>query len=211
MTVYTRKLALLATIIVTCSCCSIGRAQNVFFHWETPHVHPLEMTGDGRFLTAVNIADGRLEVFRLDGGSFAHVGSVPTGVDPVSVRARTGSEVWVVNHISDSISVVDLETLTVTRVILTADEPADVVFAKGRAFVTMSQLNEVHVYDPASPESEPVILPIAGEDPRALATDGQRVYAAIFESGNHTTILSEFEVSETRSPYGGQNPPPNGR
>lgn len=29
------------------------------------------------------------------------------GIDPVSVRFRTNNELWVVNHISDSVSVVD--------------------------------------------------------------------------------------------------------
>jgi hypothetical protein len=42
-----------------------------------------------------------------------------------------------------------------------------------------------------------------------LATDGERVYVAIFESGNRTTIIQRLGVSSTTGPYGGQNPPPN--
>ena len=34
------------------------------------------------------------------------LGSVPVGLDTVSVRARTNNEAWVVNHSSDSISIV---------------------------------------------------------------------------------------------------------
>lgn len=40
-------------------------------------------------------------------------GAVPVGLDPVAVRARTNTEAWVVNHISDSVSVVDLATMSV--------------------------------------------------------------------------------------------------
>ena len=45
----------------------------------------------------------------------------------MSVRARTATEVWVVNQVSDSISIVDLTTMNVIDTITTGDEPADVV------------------------------------------------------------------------------------
>lgn len=182
-----------------------------FVNWESPQIHPLEMTPDGLRLLAVNTPDNRLEVFDLATGSPFHVGSVPVGLDPVTVRARTNDEAWVVNHISDSISIVHLPTFRVKQTITTGDEPTDVVFAGSpqRAFVCLSQLNHIKVYDPADLDAPPVVVPIQGEDPRSLATDGTRVFAAIFESGNRSTILSEFEVSDLASPYAGQNPPPN--
>ena len=37
-----------------------------------------------------------------------HAGSVPVGLEPVAVAARTNAEVWVVNHLSDSVSIVDV-------------------------------------------------------------------------------------------------------
>ena len=37
-----------------------------------------------------------------------HTGSVPVGLEPVAVAARTNTEVWVVNHLSDSVSIVDV-------------------------------------------------------------------------------------------------------
>ena len=36
-------------------------------------------------------------------------GSVPVGLEPVAVAARSDDEVWVVNHLSDSVSIVDVE------------------------------------------------------------------------------------------------------
>jgi YVTN family beta-propeller protein len=184
-----------------------------FVNFESPQVSPIAITPSGATLLAVNTADNRLEIFALSRGTPVHVKSVPVGLDPVSVRVRNNTEAWVVNHISDSISVVDLPSGRVVRTITVGDEPADVVFAGSptRAFVTLSQLNRVLVLDPANPTVPGVNVAIQGEDPRALAVspDGTRVYAAIFESGNHSTLLSRNQVNAVSGPYGGQNPPPN--
>ncbi len=188
-----------------------ARAQS-FLNWETPQVHPLDITPDGYKLLACNTADNRLEVFTLTASGPVKAGSVPVGLDPVSVRARTSTEVWVVNHISDSISVVDLTTMNVRATIATGDEPCDVVFAgkPSRAFVSVSQLNQVRVFDSATLAQIGQPIVIEGEDPRAMATDGSSVYVAIFDSGNKTTVLSQQVVSSTVNPYGNDaNPPPN--
>ena len=188
---------------------------SAFVHFESPHVHPLELTPDGTRVLAVNTVDARLEVFDvLPSAPFLrHAGSVVVGLEPVTVRARGNGEAWVVNHISDSISVVDLATLSVKATLLTGDEPCDVVFAgaRERAFVTVSQLNRIEVYNPASLASAPTVINIAGEDPRALVTDGTFVYAAIFECGNDSTVIPETRVSTaSMNPYPGDpNPPPN--
>lgn len=185
-----------------------------FLHFESPHVHPLELTPDAGRLLAVNTVDGRLEVMEVLGKwpYLRAIASVPTGLEPVSVRARTASEAWVVNHVSDSITVVDTASLRVLATILCGDEPCDVVFAGNpqRAFVTLSQRNMIAVYDPSDLTEPPMAIEIAGEDPRALATDGTTVYAAIFESGNDTTIIDAAIVGTAVNPYpGAPNPPPN--
>ncbi|MDZ4773060.1 MAG: YncE family protein [Planctomycetota bacterium] len=198
-------------------------AQSSFVNWENPHVHPLDLTPDGTKLVAVNTADARLEVFDTTGPRLVRLFDVAVGIDPVSVRARTNDEVWVVNHISDSVSIVKLSTRVVVATIKTDDEPADVVFAgtPQRAFVSCSQVNKIQVFDPANTQSAPINVPIVGEEPRSLAVslDGTKVYVAIFESGNATTILGGGNISNNafprnavndfNGPYSGQNPPPN--
>ncbi|MGD9690838.1 MAG: hypothetical protein AB7K52_15150 [Phycisphaerales bacterium] len=197
-----------------------------FVNWESPHVHPMDLTPDRTRLLAVNTADARLEVFAVSsGGDLVRIGSVPVGLDPVSVRARSNNEAWVVNHVSDSVSVVDLDTLRVRATLGTKDEPCDVVFAgaAGRAFVSCQTTREVLVFDPANLAAAPASVSILGESPRALAVspDGSTVFCAVFESGNKTTILGgggimggalafpPNVVSDPLGPYGGVNPPPN--
>jgi DNA-binding beta-propeller fold protein YncE len=193
-----------------------------FINWESPHVSSLAMTPNGTKLLAVNTADNRLEIFDITANGLSHGGhlaSVPVGLDPVSVRPRTNTEAWVINRISDSISIVDLNSMNVIRTIRTADEPGDVVFAGSpqRAFVSIAEPtpglasggSAVAVYDPANLAAPPVMVSLQGREARMLATDGERVYVALFESGNRTTILRRATVNEPDGPYAGQNPPPN--
>ena len=217
--------------LLLASCCliaSIGedaRAGESFVNFESPQVHPLALTTDGGWLVAVNTADNRLEVFDPALDPPAVVVSIPVGLDPVSVRARSATEVWVVNHLSDSVSVIDLGTARVVATLQTADEPADVIFAGSPtlAFVSCSRANLVQVFDPDDLSAAPVDIPLLAEDPRALATDpsGSSVYVAVFESGNDTTVLpTGFRPPGSQpyppdllglvsTPYGGENPPPN--
>lgn len=190
-----------------------SQAQNAFVHWESPHAHPLELSADGTRLVAVNTADHRLEVYAVVAGLPQHQRSIPVGIDPVSVRLRGNAEAWVVNHMSDTISVVDIASGQLLRTIATGDEPADVVFAGSpqRAFVTLSSRNQLQVFDAASPAAALNTLSLDGEEPRALAVspDGSRVYVALFESGNGTTAVPIPAVTNANGPYAGQNPPPN--
>jgi YVTN family beta-propeller protein len=204
---------------------SLADAQNDFVNWETPHVSPVAMTPDGSRLLAVNTTDNRLMIFGFQGNVPVLMDEARVGLDPVSVRARGNVEAWVVNHISDSVSVVDLSTGHVIATLDTDDEPCDVVFAgtPERAFVSCSQANTVLVFDPDDLAVAPVRIAIRGEDPRTLAVSpsGDEVYVAVFESGNQTTILAggtqdfsllpypPLAVSDPAGPYGGQNPPPN--
>src|SRR5690606_2822403 len=144
-------------------------------------------------LAACNTADNRIELFDLSSGTPVWTKSIPVGYDPVSVRFRTPTEAWVVNQISDSISIVDTATGAVSETLRTADEPADVVFAgtPARAFVTCSQADLVQVFSLSNLAADPLEIAINGEDPRMLAVsaDGGEVYAAVYESGNRSTLL----------------------
>ena len=160
-------------------------------NFESPHVHPIDITPNGNTLVSVNTAAHTLEVWNISGTSINPIISIPVGLDPVSVRVRNDSEAWVVNHMSDSVSIVNLDSQTVTQTLKTLNEPSDVVFAgSNRAFVSVSEANSINVFDLNNLNTDPTIIKIAGEEPRSLSvsTDGNTVYAGIYESGNSTTF-----------------------
>jgi DNA-binding beta-propeller fold protein YncE len=189
------------------------------------------MSPDGRHLYAVNTPDNRLEIFRVADGRIASVGSVTVGLEPVAVAARNDDEVWVVNHLSDSVSVVNVKKpkrAHVTRTLLVGDEPRDIVFAQDRAYVTTAHRGQntgrnpqlttpsvgradVWVFNPSALGDTlagvPVtVLSLFADTPRALAVspDGTTVYAAAFRSGNRTTVVNERHVTNN-----GFAPPPS--
>src|SRR5262245_56299681 len=113
-------------------------ARGQYVNFEVSHVHPIDLTPSGGKLLAVNTPDARLEVFTVDaGGNLVPQRSIPVGLEPVTVVARTDSEAWVVNQLSDTVSIVDLTLGTTIRTLVVGDEPTDVAFAAGKAFVAV--------------------------------------------------------------------------
>ena len=170
---------------------SVLRAQYVNF--EAHQTRPVCLSPDGTRLFAVNTPDGRLSVF--DVSNVANplpvlIREIAVGVEPVSVNAISNEEAWVVNEVSDSVSVVSVAAGAVMDTLACKDEPADVVFANGRAFVSCSQNNVVRVFD-LTTHVEIAAIPLEGLNPRSLAVsgDGTKVYAAFKLSGNRTTLL----------------------
>ncbi len=200
-----------------------AQAQKSFWTFETEHTRPLALSPDGTRLFAVNTPDNRLEIYDVTPAGLSYVESVPVGMEPTAVAARSNTEVWVVNHLSDSASIVDVSSspARVVRTILLCDEPRDIVFAGSagnRAFITTARRGQncpiapnlttegigralVQVFDANSLGATAGGTPIAnivlfGDTPRALAksADGATVYAAVFHSGNNTTTISEGAV-----------------
>jgi DNA-binding beta-propeller fold protein YncE len=126
-----------------------------FTLFESGQVRPLALSPSGTLLFAVNTPDNYLEVYRVQEDTLRHQVSVPVGLEPVAVAARSDTEVWVVNHLSDSVSIVHLgpfgRTGRVVRTLLVGDEPRDIVFAgpgHTRAFLTTAHRGQNVPYDP---------------------------------------------------------------
>jgi DNA-binding beta-propeller fold protein YncE len=192
-------------------------AAGEFVTFESGHVRPMALSKDGTRLFVVNTPDARLEVFDVTGSAPVLKESVPVGLEPVAVAIAPNGNIWVVNHLSDSISVVDASSAPakVVNTLLTADEPRDIVFAGPSdrwAFVTAAHRGQnagfdpefnksvgradVWVFDANNPGTKlggkpAAVLNMFADTPRALArnADGSRVYAAAFNSGNKTTII----------------------
>ena len=134
---------------------SAAEASSPYTLFESGQVRPLAMSPDRQRLFAVNTPDNRIEVFRISGNQLVHTTSIPVGLEPVAVAARTNREVWVVNHLSDSVSVVELDadgtSGYVARTLLVGDEPRDIVFAgpqRKRAFITTAHRGQNIPFDP---------------------------------------------------------------
>jgi DNA-binding beta-propeller fold protein YncE len=96
------------------------------------------------------------------------------------VAALNDNEVWVVNHLSDSVSVVDLIGAPhVSRTLLVGDEPQDVVFAGSptRAFITTAHRGQ-HRTDPSIAD-----VPGAG-DPHLTTPGIGRADVWVFDPAN---------------------------
>src|SRR5690606_281093 len=88
---------------------SLEEREASFTAFESGQVRPLALAHGGQALFAVNTTDKRLEVFRPQGNKLQRCGSVPVGLEPVAVAPRSDREVWVVNHLSDSVSIVEVD------------------------------------------------------------------------------------------------------
>ncbi len=194
--------------------------------FESGQVRPIALSADGTRLFVTNTPAHRLEIFAVADGDLSPLGSVPVGLEPVAVAAASASEAWVVNHLSDSISIVRLDGAEprVVRTLLVGDEPRDIVFAgpgNRRAFVTAAYRGQNHpgfqpadlktpglgradvwVFDADAPGGEPLaIINLFADSARGLArnADGSRVHVAAFLSGNQTTtLLNEPDVAAAK-------------
>ncbi len=187
--------------------------------FEVGQVRPLAVSHDGRYLFAANTPDDRLEVFTITDSGIEHSRSISVGLRPVALAEDPQGRVWVVNHLSDSVSVVNVSTGQVEQTLWVGDEPRDIVFAgenQQRAFITTAHRGQNSPIDPqlttpgigradvwvfdsgalsATQDPAPVtIVTLFADTPRALAKspDGNKVYVAAFHSGNQTTALHEF-------------------
>ena len=172
-----RRLTLLAAALVVMAL--PARAVD-FIAFESGPVRPMAMSPDGSRLYVVNTPDARLEIFSIGAGGIAHRASVPVGLEPVAVAARGNGEAWVVNHLSDSVSIVDTAANPprVKRTLLVGDEPRDIVFAgPDRAFITTAHRGQ-HRTDPSLAG-----VPGAG-DPQLTTPGVGRADVWVFDAGN---------------------------
>lgn len=200
--------------------------------FEFGQSRPLALSPNGRYLFVANTPANCLEIYNVESDSPELISSVAVGLEPVAVAARTDTEVWVVNGLSDSVSIVDIRDRPhVARTLLVGDEPRDIVFdGSGRAYITAAYRGQNHptfdiddmlteglgradvwVFDGGNPGAglggTPLtIINLFTDAPRALAVspEGDRVYAAGFMTGNQTTTVDQVSTQQ-----GGGSPAPN--
>ncbi len=174
-----------------------------FVEFESGQVRPIAMSPDGSKLFAVNTPNGTLEIFNITANGLAFLSRVSVGMEPVAVAARNNNEVWVVNHLSDSVSVVSLTgTPHVVRTLLVGDEPRDIVFAgsSGRAFVTTAHRGQQR--------TDPSLANVSGAgDPQFTTAGVPRADVWIFDPANLGNTLGPCLAPDGSISPGG-NPGP---
>jgi YVTN family beta-propeller protein len=166
---------------------------------ESPQFSPIAVSG-GRVFVA-NTPAGTVDV--IDAKTRKVVKRIPVGVDPVCIAVRPdGKEVWVANHVSDSVSVIDTDPASPTHLHVVAtvqefdpktkatkfDEPVGIAFASNeKAYVALSPENQIAVIDVAN-RKVTKRLTILAQEPRAIAVRNGKLYVVPFESGNKTQL-----------------------
>src|SRR5262245_46230996 len=93
---WAKGLGATAVVLFTVGTMRKAQAEPSYWLFETGQVRPLSISPDKKTLFAVNTPDNRLEVFDITKAGLKHRESVPVGLEPVAVAARSNNEVWVV-------------------------------------------------------------------------------------------------------------------
>ena len=165
----------------------------------SPHIHPIETTNTLVYIA--NTPAGTIDV--IDQKTQTITTRIPVGIEPVTVKLRPdGRELWVSNHISDSVSVIKIEPghpfhHTVIATIQDIDpatgatrfdEPCGIAFASNdKAYVALSSENKIAVIDTKTRQVTKNIT-IPAQDPRNIIVSNGTLYVTAFESGNQTQL-----------------------
>ena len=165
----------------------------------SPHASPIRLIDDLVFV--VNTPSDTVDV--IDAGTREIKKRIDVGIDPVSLAVRPdGKELWVSNHVSDSVSVVDTDTASPTflQIVGTVqefdadtratrfDEPVGIAFASNeKAYVALSSENQIAIVDVAS-RNVTGHLRIPAQDPRQIIVRNGVLYVIPFESNNKTQL-----------------------
>ena len=205
MTSLAKRALIDATFLAVVLTLLASRAQSAspaYANFEPAQTNPIRLSADGTRLFAVNTANSSLSVFDVTQPSSPRfLVEIPVGLGPVSVNPLSDDVAWVVNQVSNSISVVSVSKGIVTgtiylRVPLTggqsAGEPMDVVFSGALAYVSISRAHAIGVINIAS-QLLTTTISLFGDSPRAMAVspDGKTIYAAFALAGNGTTLIPD--------------------
>ena len=165
----------------------------------SPHVQPILAVGNQVYVT--NTPSSTVDVVDAEEGTVT--GSIPVGLEPIALALKPDkSQLWVSNHVSDSVNVIDLDPSSPTFHQVVGlidassnqepgqyfDEPAGIAFASdAKAYVALSQENQIAVIDAARLKITKTIA-VPAQDPRAIAVFEDKLFVLPFESNNQTQL-----------------------
>ncbi len=183
-----------------------------YVNFESPPIQSLAVNSDGSMLVVANTPLNALQVFSTQWGpgQLLHLEqTIPVGIDPVAAAFEPGSGgniVWVSNYISDDLSIVNIQTGRVERVVELGDEPSRIIFSpNGRtAFVILEGGAPTADGQLITPSPALAVVDVGSysvvttvdlecNSPRGMAIDPMRglLYISALRSGNNTTVVGE--------------------
>jgi DNA-binding beta-propeller fold protein YncE len=171
-----------------------------FQTFTSPQVNPIVLSPDRAWVYVANTTSNSVSFIRTSNFNIPY--TVPAGVEPVSLAVRPdGLELWVSNHVSDSVSVIDTDPASASyghvietiqpldaKGVAELDEPVGIAFASNsKAYVASSSRNRIAVVD-ATSYSVTGFIEITAQEPRAIAVRNGNLYVAAFESGNRSQL-----------------------
>ena len=163
-----------------------------FIAFDSGPVKPIALSKDGKQMYVTNISDNRLEIFDTSGDTPISIGSVSVGLEPVAVTVLNKNTVLVANHLSDSVSVVNVAgSPSVIHTLLVGDEPRDIVITDPDGAGPLSPRIFITTAHRGQHRSAPSIADVPGAGDPQLTTPGiGRADVWVFDSGNLGTSNS---------------------
>lgn len=168
-----------------------------YINFESPPFKPIAFDDRTGLVAAVNTPNGTVEIFTETADGLAREREIPVGIEPVTVAFQpiidgAASRLWVINHISDNVMIVDPVNGAFLGLVELRDEPVGLVFApSGETAFIVSQSGYLQSVDTnaLTVVSE---LQLPANTPRAIVYDAanERVVIAALHSGNNTTVAS---------------------
>lgn len=203
---------------------SDGFAQSTFANFESPHARSIAVSKTGERMFALNTPNHSLWVYSLeDPAKPLKMAEIPVGLEPVSLAVRSDNEVYVVNHLSDTVSVVDVDRQVVVDTFLVGKRPGDIILEGDLGedevkWAVVTSLAERSVWNfwllsredrrfgvrpgRATPSS------VESQEPRTLlASSTGELWVATFRSGNRTTVVSHQLAPPPPAPTNPEIPP----
>ncbi len=179
-----------------------------FQNFTSPQSNPIVLSPDHAFVYVANTTSNSVSFIRTS--NFTIPQTVATGIEPVSLAVRPdGLELWVSNHLSDTISVIDTDATSASYAqvietiqqldangVTTLDEPVGVAFIGNgsKAFVALSSRNRIATIDTAT-YAVTGFIELTAQEPRAITVRNNKLYVAAFESLNKTQLSACVVVS----------------
>ena len=164
-------------------------ASTSFVPFDSGPVRPMAISEDGKQIYVTNISDNRLEILDVTGAAPVSLGSVSVGMEPVAVTVLDANTVAVANHLSDSVSIVNVSGVpSVTQTLLVGDEPRDIVITDPDGAGPLAPRLFVTTAHRGQHRSDPSIAGVPGAGDPELTTPGvNRADIWVFDTANFGT------------------------